>query len=90
MTPTDIAAMAEFVARAIYETTGAEEPWPDLADAEKADFLLCAHAAMGAHDAWLKVGGYAVVRLEKGKPPGHAIMAPKPKRLLDASGRPVN
>lgn len=80
MTPKDIAAMADLVARAIYATTGAEEAWDDLEDDERTDFLTAAHAAMGAHDAWLTMNGFQILR-----PKGDArrkLITPEKPRLL--------
>lgn len=86
MTPTDIAAMAETVAKAIYATTGAEEAWEDLTPEEQADFLLAANAAMGAHDAWLTMNGYRILR-----PKGDRSKLVTPdKRLLGPTGEAIN
>ncbi len=80
MTKEDIAAMAQVVAQAIYSTTGAEEQWADLTEEEQADFLLAAQAAMGAHDAWLTMNGFQILR-----PKGDAkrkIITPKKPTLI--------
>lgn len=72
----EIAAMADFVAQAIHrQAVGEDDPetWLDLNEEERGEFRLVAHAAMGAHDAWLATQGYVVAKVER---------APKPRRKL--------
>lgn len=80
MTKEDIAAMADLVARAIYATTGAEEAWDDLTAEERGDFLVAANAAMGAHDAWLTMNGFKILR-PKGDAKRKLIAPEKPKLI---------
>jgi len=51
--PVAPAELADAIARAIYATTGAKEPWDALTAEEKNDFLSAAHAAAKAHDDFL-------------------------------------
>lgn len=64
--PEDIGAMALFVAQAIHQkaTEGGEgETWDDLTAEEQSDFLVIAHAAMGAHDGYLLTHGYTISKV---------------------------
>lgn len=72
----EIAAMADFVAQAIFKAADPEGDWLDLTEEERNDFRLVAHAAMGAHDAWLTSQGY-VIGKRKAKP--KLIVPEKPK-----------
>lgn len=84
LTPTDIRAMGEQVARAIHAAADDDgEAWDDLAAEEQAQFLLIAFAAMGAHDAWLTLQGYSLVRMETEGPI-------KRLGLIGLDGRPLN
>ena len=83
LTREDINAMGKHVAQAIHAATGATETWDDMTDEERAEFVLIAFAAMGAHDAWLAVQGYSLVRIEKGGPI-------KRLGLVGPDGKPLN
>ena len=75
----EIAQLSLFVAKAIHKAAVDDEDWTDLTEEEQADFLLVAHAAMGAHDAWLKVAGYHIIKPTKMKGEKRLIT---PKRKL--------
>ena len=73
----NIATMADFVAQAIHKAAaGGDETWNDLDEDERNQFRLIAHAAMGAHDAWLTTQGYVIMK-KKAKP--KLIVPEKPK-----------
>jgi hypothetical protein len=87
MNQNDIRNMADVVAKAIHTTVIGEgdETWADLTDDEQNQFRALAYAAMGAHDGWLTLNGFAIVQ----KPKKAAVVAPK-RQLLGPDGRPVN
>ena len=77
----EITAMAEFVAQAIHrQAAGEEEVWEDLTEEEQGDFLLVAHAAMGAHDAWLATHGYAIAKMNRAQ--RRKLLVPEKPKLL--------
>lgn len=65
----ELQAMADFVAQAIHRQAVGDddeaEEWIDLTEEERNEFRLVAHAAMGAHDAWLATAGYVIARVER-------------------------
>lgn len=77
----DLPSMASFIARALYGSTlqpGDGEPtYGELDEETQGHFLLAAHAAMGAHDAWLAMHGFAIV--QKPPMPGALVTPPKPR-----------
>lgn len=85
MTTDQIAAMAAFIARQLYAESIKglqDEPAYEDADVElQQQFLLLAHASMGAHDAWLATAGYKIVKVEtKAKRPG--LIMPEKRKLV--------
>lgn len=80
--PEEIAAMAEFVARAIHRQAigDDDETWEDLTDEERADFVLVAHAAMGAHDAYLLTHGYVIARANRQQ--RRKLITPEARKLI--------
>ena len=85
----EVAEMAAFIARALYEKSivGLEdEPaWNAAGDDLQAQFLVLAHVAMGAHDAWLVTHGFSVVKVNR------KARRAEVKRLglVDSSGREI-
>ena len=84
MTPNDIANMADFIAQAIHKAAAEDESWGDLTAEEQDDFRVIAHAAMGAHDAWLHSAGFVIAKIKKRE--RKAIERPG---LVDANGKPL-
>lgn len=91
----EVANMADFVAEAIFHSAaGIEEDWAALEDAERAQFLSIAHAAIQAHHGFLMSLGFKIV------PPGSVavpsskdeaaamVMAVKKFREGDKPGKP--
>lgn len=78
MTREEVGKMAEFVARQIHAQVDEDAGWDDLTDDERNDFLQVAYAAMGAHDAWLNMNSYRIVKLKAATGPT-LITPPKPK-----------
>jgi acyl-CoA reductase-like NAD-dependent aldehyde dehydrogenase len=72
----DPAKLAEAVSQAILAATTEDPDWDALDDSERADFLLAAHNAIGAHDKWLTEAGFRIV------PPG---MTPVPASEEEAN-----
>lgn len=86
-------SMADTVAQAIYRSVmppDASEGWIDLTETERNDFRLAAHAAMGAHDAWLTLNGWIVVKVEDAKADAPRLALPLKAALLGPDGRPIN
>lgn len=84
--PYDVAAMASFIALALYGQAIAgleDEPdWLDLDEDTQAQFVLAAHTAMAAHDAWLTSAGFRLVKMNR-----KARRAIETPGLVDANGR---
>lgn len=80
--PDDIGAMAEFVARAVHQAAigNDDEAWEGLTDEERADFLLIAHAAMGAHDAYLLTHGYVIAKANRQQ--RRKLITPETRKLI--------
>lgn len=86
MTKADLANMADFIAQAIHAKAadGTDETWATLSEDERNEFRIIAHAAMGAHDAWLTVQGYKIL-----KPPAKKKPAIQRPGLVDSRGRAI-
>lgn len=82
MSPHEIANMADFIAQQIHHAAAPEEQWADVGEDERNEFRLIAHAAMGAHDAWLMSSGYKIVKLEKKKAPKAGFIMPDKAKLV--------
>lgn len=85
-------SMADLVARAIHRSVLGDpevEGWEELDEAERNDFRLAAHAAMGAHDAWLTMNGWVVVKLEEAAE-RERLLLPPAAALLGPDGKPIN
>lgn len=94
----EIANMADVVAMAVHRAAvgmpgaddgAAVETWNDLDEEERNQFRIIAHAAMGAHDAWLTVNGYVIAKIEKTAKGREKLVVPN-RKLLGPDGRAVN
>lgn len=78
----DLSEMSVFVAQAVHRAAigNDDEVWDDLTAEEQADFLLIAHAAMGAHDGWLSTHGFTIAKLNRAK--RRALLTPDRPKLI--------
>lgn len=77
-----VAGMADFVAQAIHRAAAPDEDWNDLNEQERNDFRTIAHAAMAAHDVWLRVNGYLIAKVQKKKDPKPKLITPPKPKLI--------
>lgn len=90
VTQDDIAKMAAFIAQELYaksiEGLKDEPAWSDAGEELQGQFLVLAHAAMGAHDAWLATHGFAVVKVNRKAKRAEV----KRLGLVDSQGREIS